>query len=322
MDGDSKQIELKSDSEIKKYLYLTSFSINEEDLYNSEMKAVFGEKFSAKNHRTSKFTKPSTSVFIRGYIEILYEFSTIDEIIRAIKNSVLNFEKYKIKYIKTEEKIDYDLWIKAIRDIGTSIIGEFALHEPKVELALIRDNNNWIFGKHFRNNDEWKLRRQKPFNYSHALDVRLAKSILNIGIDNDYSLTVVDPCCGIGTVVTEGKVMGLNIYGYDINPLVVEQANANLEFFGFKKIIKTLDIHKLEKKYDLAILDIPYGQFSTITHENQILLISKTRKITKKAVIVSMDDMSDDIKNCGFSIIRKILLPKTNSFSRYITVCN
>ena len=83
-----------------------------------------------------------------------------------------------------------------------------------------------------------------------------------------------------------------------------------------------MNMHDINKKYDIAVLDIPYGQFTSTTHEVQILLISKTRQISKKAIIISMIDMSEDIIHSGFTIVDKIILNKTNGFSRYITVCN
>ena len=322
MDGNSQSMEVMSNIDLKRYLYMTTSGINDSKLYLSEMKSIFGNKFNKPNFILDKYIEPSRSVYIRGYIDVLFESESISEIVKNIENANLSYEKYKIKFIKSDEKIEYSEWITALKDLGTSIIGEFSLHNPETELALIRNDNLWVFGLHYRNKDKWKNRRQKPYNYSHALDVKLAKSILNIAIKNDFSLKIIDPCCGIGTVVIEALAMGLDIEGYDINKVVVDHANSNLEHLGFKGIIKNMNMHDINKKYDIAVLDIPYGQFTSTTHEVQILLISKTRQISKKAIIISMIDMSEDIIHSGFTIVDKIILNKTNGFSRYITVCN
>ena len=58
-----------------------------------------------------------------------------------------------------------------------------------------------------------------------------------------------------------------------------------------------------------------------ITIEEQIALIKKLKEISDKSVIITMDDMTDIIQNTGLRIIDKCKIKKSNTFTRYVTVC-
>lgn len=316
---------MKLDNDNKKsnstYLYFINPRRDQEELCRMEMKSIFGIDIPNKLHFSNTYVNPKRSVYIKGYIDILYQFKDIEKMKQKAIDDNLSFEKYKIRYHKSNEHVDYDTWIHALKVIGSNIIGEFAIQDPLVDLVLTRIDGVWIFGEYTKGNEEWVNRINKPINYSHALEVRLAKSIMNIAINNDFNLKVVDPCCGIGTVVIEALEMGINIEGYDLNRNVVKHANDNLSHFEFERIIKRQDIHNISKHYDVAILDIPYGQFSSTSLEEQISLIKETRRIADKAVIVSMEDISNLITECGFTVEEKCELAKSNAFSRFIFVC-
>jgi len=306
---------------ISKFLYFINYRDNQKDLCDLEMKSIFGLIPNDKYFITSKYIDPSRSTFLKGCLAILYSENSLEELESKVKQDQLSLEEYKIRFITIDDDVKYESRLKALRTIGFAIEGTFALHDPKVELALTKINGKWVFGHYLKNDNKWIDRKQKPYNYSYALEVRLAKTIINIAIENDFNLKVVDPCCGIGTVLIEGRSMGVNIKGFELNPSVVDHCNENLKFFGFKDDVKNKNMHNITDTYDVAIVDLPYGQFSKTSLKEQTLLIRKTKKIAKKAIIVSMEDMSELITSCGFTITEKCLVIKTNSFSRYITVC-
>jgi tRNA G10 N-methylase Trm11 len=209
-----------------------------------------------------------------------------------------------------------------MRKLGYAIEGSFAIKNPRIEFALTKANGKWVFGFYEPNKNEWEIRKTKPFNYSHALEVKLAKSIVNLAVGNNSNLRLVDPCCGIGTVLIEARTLDLNIQGFEINPLIKRNCNTNLEYFGFVGDVKKQDMHTITEHYDIAVLDIPYGQFSFITYEEQVALIKKTKEISDRSVIITMEDMCDTLIQQGLNIIEKVKIEKSNAFSRYITICS
>ena len=144
---------------------------------------------------------------------------------------------------------------------------------------------------------------------------------MNLAIGNDFNQSVVDPCCGIGTVVLEALSMGVNVRGYDINKYVAYQARGNLEHFGFDPlVVERGNIHELDKHFDTAIMDIPYGVYSPCTLEEQIALLTSAYRIADKLVLVSHIVMNDYLEEIGYKIEDQCSIKK-GQFVRYITVC-
>ncbi len=310
------------DNNINKYQYFLNYPDNLKNLCDLEMKSIFGIIPTNKYFTTTKYIDPSRSVFIKGCLPILCLENSIEDLERAVKEEQLFYEDYKISFIKADDDLEYKDRLKALRTIGFSIEGSFALHNPNIKLAITKVNNKWIFGHYIKNDCTWIKRKQKPFNYSYALDNVLAKTLVNLAIGNNFNLNLVDPCCGIGTVVIEGRYMGVNIKGFDMNLSVVNKCNKNLEFFGFEDDVENKNIHDITNSYDVAIVDLPYGKFSKTSLKEQTLIIKKTKQIARKAIFVSMDDMSELIISWGFTIIEKCFVQKRDKFSRYITICH
>ena len=84
MDGNSQSMEVMSNFDLKRYLYMTTSGINDSKLYLSEMKSIFGNKFNKPNFILDKYIEPSRSVYIRGYIDVLFESESISEIVKNI----------------------------------------------------------------------------------------------------------------------------------------------------------------------------------------------------------------------------------------------
>ncbi|KFZ25768.1 MAG: hypothetical protein KQ78_02022 [Candidatus Izimaplasma bacterium HR2] len=303
-----------------KYLYLISYRREFKELCSMEMRYIFGETSNSNYHLTNQLIDISRSPFIKGRVTILYSNEKIDTIEKKMIEDNLSFNNYKIHFSKFDE-VPYQTRLESMRALGTTINGDFAIKDPNVEFILTKIDGVWIFGKLEANPNEWIKRRKKPYNYSHALDVKIAMAVINIAINNNFDLKVIDPCCGIGTLLIEGRTQGIDILGYEINPLVKQHCNINLNHFGFKPDVNKIDMLKTIEHYDVAILDLPYGQSSLITREEQIALIRKSKEISDKLVIITMDNMSNIIQDIGLTIVDTCKIKKSNTFSRYVTVC-
>jgi tRNA G10 N-methylase Trm11 len=283
------------------------------------MKHIFNNFTNQFFFLTNQDININRSSFIKSRIQILYKASSIEEMEANMLQDHLAFNNYKIHYIK-QDKVDYQDRLMAMRVLGYTIKGDFAIKDASINFALTKMNNQWIFGYYQKNNNEWVKRKNKPFDYSHAMEVKLAMSVLNIAISNNFDVTVVDPCCGIGTVMIEARSMGIDIEGYDFNRLIVNNCNHNLEYFMFAPDVKRMDMHDITKHYDIAILDLPYNLFSSITLAQQIELIKKAHSISNKLVLVSMENINEKLEKFGIFADEVCEIKKSNAFSRFITV--
>ena len=79
-------------------------------------------------------------------------------------------------------------------------------------------------------------------------------------------------------------------------------------------------MHAIKDNFDVAIVDIPYGLFSPITLQEQIDIINTSRRISKKLVLITFEDMDNLVERAGFNILDKCCVTK-NNFKRYISIC-
>lgn len=316
---DNKNV--RKEGNMFKYLYVYNYSPHEKDLCEMEFRCIFHEKMKSKYHITTQDFDYTRSGYIRGKLKILYENSCFDEIVHFIEQQNYCFYDFKVIYLKNEiTHVPYRESLEKCKKIALPIAGSVNMHHPQIILALTKINQIWYFGI-YENNMIWNQHQDKPYSYSHSLALKDARAVMNIALGNDLFKTVVDPCCGIGTVVLEGLSMKANIVGFDINKYVAYQARLNLEHYGYNPLlIQRMDMKELKQTYDVCILDIPYGVYSPFTYQQQCELLEKTREIAGELVLISHISMNDKLIEIGYHIENQATIQK-GSFQRYITYC-
>lgn len=305
----------------ERYFYAINYPVFEEELCKMEMNCLFNKSAEKKYLFSNYYVNPSRSPFIKDMISIIYEENSIEEIVEDIKRDNLSFDDFKVCYIKTEDgDLNYNERLSSLSKIGFVINGEPEIHNPKIILGITKVDNRWIFGTYERNDYEWHIHDKKPYSYSNSLGIRVARALVNIAVQNNLDCKLIDPCCGVGTVVIEALSMGIDVVGCEINSKIAENAKKNLKFFGYENVIISGDMHDIKEKYNVAIIDMPYGLFTATTLEKQTELIKTARKIADKLVIVTFEDLDKYIIQAGFDISDKCCVSK-GKFKRYINIC-
>jgi tRNA G10 N-methylase Trm11 len=286
-----------------------------------EMRCLFDITPCEKYLFSDLYIDISRSPFIKDMISIIYEEDSLEQILENIIEDKLAYDDFKVCYVKLENgDIGYEERLRSLSKIGFVITGEPKMHNPKVILGITKVCGRWIFGIYERNNYEWHIHDKKPYSYSNSLSLRVARALVNIAVKNNLTCKLIDPCCGVGTVVIEAISMGIKVIGYEINKSIAENARKNLEFFGYKNVITNGDMNNINEKYDVAIIDLPYGLFTPTTIEEQTALIRSARRMSNKLVIVTFEDMDECIIEAGFNIVDKSYVCK-GKFKRYINIC-
>lgn len=304
------------------FLYFINYHDNERELCKMEMRCLFNREINEKYFFSDIDINASKSPFIKSKIKIIYSDEFLDRMVRKIKEDNLSYDDFKVSYVKSEQgDVQYEDRLEATRKIGFVVNGYPDMHKPRNPLAVTKINGLWIFGEYERNDFKWQKHNDKPYSYSNALGLRMARALVNIAMKDNEEGTLIDPCCGVGTVVIEALDLGIKVKGCEISKQIAYNARENVEFLGYlRDTIVCYDMHKIKDKYDSAIIDIPYGLFSPVTLEEQKAIIHTARNICEKMVIVTFEDMEKFIVEAGFSVIDKCVVPKGN-FKRHILVC-
>ncbi|MEC0283335.1 TRM11 family SAM-dependent methyltransferase [Terribacillus saccharophilus] len=313
--------------EINEYLYVYTMGLEERSLCRLEQRMLFGQE-TDNLIKSTRMVEPSRSPFIKGRLSILYYGDSIEEIVKQVSQIELDNKTFKVVYINindlpSNQKIEFGDQRAIEKEVGWNIIGEAEMRNPDVLFGIIPFQGRWYFGSYLDSESVWLHHAKKPQEYSTALSTRLARAVVNIAAPDPAGVSIIDPCCGIGTVLVEALSMGVAINGADRNPLAVKGARENIAHFNYHGEVVVQDIAEQEGHYDIAIVDMPYNLYSSATVEEQYTIIKHARRIADRVVILTIEDMDEMILKAGFTIVDRCVANKGLKalFSRQVIVC-
>lgn len=111
------------------------------------------------------------------------------------------------------------------------------------EIIIAAKGNGYVIGKTYQVQDfeDWNKRDYgRPYADPRAgmLPPKVARMIVNIAVsglrrtNNDEQITLLDPFCGMGTILSEALLMGWNVIGSDQSESVIVKAKRNNEWLA------------------------------------------------------------------------------------------
>lgn len=310
--------------QINKHLYSFNYDITEADLCKLETKYIFNEKAKDKLLFSNQKVDPSSSAFIRNRLDVISRSEDYYTLLNEIKEEKICCKGFKVEYLVFEgDTTEYTDRLKMLRDIGFSIEGIPDYYNPTTIYTLCYYEGIWYFGVSIKNNIAWHKHKQKPRSFSNSIGTNIAKSLVNIAAKGNKEKTLLDACCGVGTIMLEACFAGNSIEGCDINEKTCNNARENLSYFNYSANIYHSDIKDINQRYEAAIIDLPYNLFTSATDSEISHIIESTAEITDQLVIVSTSDITDLITGTGFKISDNCSVSKSGKrkFARKIWVC-
>jgi len=196
-------------------------------------------------------------------------------IIRNIRDHLLEFEGFRDFYIE-KHKIFGAKGVKGVsKRLGRYIEEKCKVRanfrNPEAILDIIFIDNFCYAGlrlskvkKDFYKRDL----KKRPVNYPGALKPKLARLFVNLARTKANEL-MLDPFCGLGSILIEANVLGAKCIGVDINSKMLKGAKTNLKHYAKHAILIKGDARDVAKfidaEVDAVATDPPYG-ISSSTH--------------------------------------------------------
>ena len=310
--------------QMNKYIYSFNCDITERELCKLESRYIFNKEEQNKLLFSDIKVEPSSSAFIRSRLDIISFSEDYSTLINEIKKKDIRVEGFKVEYLVFDgDTTEYADRLNKLRDIGFSIEGDTDYYSPTITYALCYYEGVWYFAVLIKNNIAWHKHKQKPCSFSNSISVNIAKALVNIAAKANKEKKLLDACCGVGTIMLEACFAGNNIEGCDINEKTCNNARKNLSHFNYTANVYHSDIKDISKRYEAAIIDLPYNLFTSATDNDISHIIESTAEITDRLVIVSTSDIRNLIINTGFRISDYCSVSKRGkvNFARKIWVC-
>ncbi|MCZ8522282.1 MULTISPECIES: TRM11 family SAM-dependent methyltransferase [Paenibacillus] len=302
-------------------LYTYACHEDERELCLLELRTLLGCEPEDGWLRSGRVVDPGRSPFVKQRLDVLFEEASLPALLERLPELDLAGETFKAVYVEAGLRADYDGQRALERQAGARIRGRAEMRTPQRVLGLACADGRWLLGDLRRGEAHWLRHVQKPQNYSTALSTRVARAVVNLAVPEGAGRRLIDPCCGMGTVLVEALSMGIDSEGCDINPLAVRGARVNLRHFGWpESAVRLADMTELPGAYDAAVLDLPYNLCSKLSAEEQAGLLAGARRLAERAVIVATEEIAGEIAAAGFRIAGHAVLRK-GAFRRQIYLC-
>lgn len=306
---------------MNKYLYTTAKSEPDIELIRAECYALTNKSagFSDENWIaiSNQLVDVSRGAYVKKCIEIMLEADDMDELLAKVEDASLFKEGFRVSVIKRTE--DSELSSMAIcRKVGALIGGKPNLDHPALTFFVVVTSTKLFFGKLISESDvAWRAHSQKPYLNSSSLSARLARTVVNLVAKPSDSL--IDPCCGMGTIITEAAHMGIEVTGYDIKKKMVVLAKRNFDYFGLKGRIECRDAREVSGKYDALVTDFPYGINTQANPQLYRDILHNAKLLASKIAVVAADDITHLFQELSIEVKQIIPAYKPN-FTRYIHI--
>ncbi|PWV94270.1 putative RNA methylase family UPF0020 [Paenibacillus cellulosilyticus] len=264
---------------------------------------------------------PSRSPFVKMRIRVEAASDTLDGLVEQAPKLDAGSGTFKVVYVDTGELSlapDFEEKRSIERRIGAVIRGRASMRQSDRLFGVAYANGRWVIGEAVEGEAVWLRHNDKPQKYSTALSTRIARAVANIAVPDPTDVRAVDPCCGIGTVVLEAQSMGIQMQGYDRNPLALRGARINLAHFGYPTTLAAkADMLTLEGTYDAAVLDLPYNLCSKLPEEEELAMLVSLGRLAPRAVVVATSPLDAKLVQTGWKLIDDCQVRKS-SFVRYL----
>lgn len=306
------------------FIYSFNYDRHNVELCKLESRQLFEEEEKNKLLFSNIKVDPSISPFIKNRFEIILFAENYSHLLEKIKQENIHAEEFKVEYlILYGDSTSYKKRLEKLRDIGYSIEGESNYHTPTITYAICKYDNVWYFGILNKKNTDWQKHKKKPYSFSNSLSIDIAKTLVSVVTKGIKSKKLLDACCGVGTVMLEACYAGFQIEGCDINWKACKHTRLNLAHYGYTSNVIRSDIKDISKRFDAAIIDLPYNLYAYSDDLIIANIIESTAKLTDRIVIVSISDISHLINKIGFTISDFCNVGKSgkSNFERKIWVC-
>jgi tRNA (guanine10-N2)-dimethyltransferase len=309
---------------LNSYLYSFKYDYHHDELCKLESRQIFDKEESDNLLFSSLKVDPSISPFIKNRLKIISCSESYSELLIDIEEEKIHRNGFMVEYlILNGDSAQRPERREILKDIGYRIEGIPDFDSPSIIYAICRYDKVWYFGVLEKENTDWLQHNNKPCSFSNSICMKIAKTLVSIASNGKKNNKLLDACCGVGTILLEGCVAGFDIEGCDINAKTCKHATKNLTHYNYTSTVYCSDIKDFTKKYDAAIIDLPYNLYS---YSNDLItsnIIESTVKLANRIVIVSIADIEDVIRKSGLKINDFCTVQKRgkSKFTRKVWVC-
>ena len=297
------------------YLYLTAIPDRLTALVAAECIALTGSTPDTHGIAISENrVDVRRGAYLKSCSEVLFETASLTELRADIRAAGVYADEFRVSVVKKPRSLKVNS-MELARDIGSAIGGNANLNNPQATFLVVFTDEKIWFGRLLSESDNmWLAHNQRPYVTSSSLPARLARVLVNLVARPGESL--LDPCCGTGTIVMSAAHSGIRAIGYDLNLRMIGATTKNLQHFGLTADVALGDARRVRGQFDAIATDLPYGINLTKDNVQDAEILANLRTCAPKAGFIDLRDLSKPLSDSGYEIEAVLPVPKLSIVRR------
>ncbi len=291
---------------MSEHFYLLAAHEREFRIALAEAEALLGDSARATEHVliSPNAVDAGRSAHLSHGAELLWRGCGVEGLLDLLDREPIEAHRFLIEAHKYPRRGGPDRQ-KLCSEIGLRVVGHPDLEDPQTRLLLVLDGGEFFFGRvRSRNTTDWHPRIHKPFSFSASLGPRLARAAVNVVAKPGD--TIVDPCCGSGTIVIEAETVGVRAMGFDCGPEMPARARANARALGVDAVFGVADVRSLKGSFDAVVTNLPYDMMTTVPKGFYRDALRGIRDLAPRAAFYASDDLSETARTVGLTVERVV----------------
>jgi len=260
---------------------------------------------------------PQSAYVMRGS-RFITRADSLPELVENIRQLDIHTEDFTIEVLQLAKsfRVSGRQTIVAVADV---LHGYPNLDAPRHSFEVVIREDGYYFGEILtRCSHSYQPHAYKPYHMSSSLPAQMARALVNLVAPPASS--ILDPCCGTGSILLEACSLGLAAYGCDLNPRMVGMSTKNLSHFGYTAEVQQIDARECEQQADAVVTDLPYGRFQPMEETNLRLIMQRCTMLAPLGVFVAGADLSQWLAESGYENIEvyQVRKKRTYDFTRFV----
>jgi tRNA G10 N-methylase Trm11 len=192
------------------------------------------------------------------------------------------------------------------------------LRDPTHRFVVVARETEVLLGRVESSSDGgYRTHDDKPWTTSSSLDSRLSRALVNLV---PTATSILDPCCGAGSIVVEAASLGLDAFAVDWKPAMVGMTRENLAHFGYAATVTRADSRVHDQPADAIVTDLPYGHAIEADEPTIRAILERGVELAPEAVYVARADITLWLRAAGYAEIDVCTVRKRAGFTRWVHV--
>ncbi len=253
--------------------------------------------------------------YVQTGLRVLAHATSYAELVDAVSALHFDADRFRIDLHDPSDRLDMSGQAAATTMANVIEFGP-DLNDPLHRFVIAAHSSGVLFGEVMTTTDAgYRVHDTKPWTTSSSLDARFSRALVNLV---PSARSIIDPCCGAGSIVLEAASLGLAAIGVDWKRPVVGMTRENLAHFGYDAVVELADSRTIEHRADAVVTDLPYGH-AIETDEGVVRsILERGVEMASEGVYVAPTDISEWLERAGYRDVATCTVVKRAGFTRFI----